>query len=114
MRQRRRGAYAEATLFFFSTVFSKNHHQILCCLDIRERGFWNGAQDAFFYVRVFQPNASSNTSISLQSAFRRHEQAKKREYGERVCEIEHGVFTPLVLFTTKGLGIYLTANTGSC
>ena len=34
--------------------------------------------------------------MSLQAAFRRQEQAKKREYGERVREVEHGVFTPLV------------------
>ena len=73
-------------------------------LDIRARGFWNGAQDAFFDVRVFHPNASSYRSMSLQAAFRRHEQAKKREYGERVREVEHGVFTPLVLSTTGGLG----------
>ena len=38
------------------------------------------------------------------SVFRRHEQAKKCEYGERVHEIEHGVFTPLVLSTTGSLG----------
>ena len=73
-------------------------------LDISARGFWNGAQDAFFDVRVFHPNASSYRSMSLQAAFRRHEQAKKREYGERVREVEHGVFTPLVLSTTGGLG----------
>ena len=28
--------------------------------DIRPRGFWSNAQDAFFDVRVFHPNASSN------------------------------------------------------
>ena len=73
-------------------------------LDIRARGFWNRAQDAFFDVRVFHPNASSYRSMSLQGGFRRHEQAKKREYGERVREVEHGVFTPLVLSTTGSLG----------
>ncbi len=73
-------------------------------LDIRARGFWSGAQDAFFDVRVFHPNAFSYRSLSLQAAFRRHEQAKKREYGERVREVEHGVFTPLMLSTTGGLG----------
>ena len=77
-------------------------------LDIRARGFWNGTQDAFFDVRVFHPNASSYHSMSLQAAFCRHEQAKKREYGERVCEVEHGVFTPLVLSTTGGLGCEAT------
>ena len=73
-------------------------------LNIRARGFWNGVQDAFFDVRVFHPNASSHRSMSLQAAFRRQEQAKKREYGERVPEVEHGVFTPLVLSTTRSLG----------
>ncbi len=55
----------------------------------------------FFYVRVFYPNAPSNRS---GDAYRRHEQAKKREYGQRVREIERGVFTPLVLSTWGGMG----------
>ena len=78
------------------------------CLDIRARGFWNGTQDAFFDVRVFHPNASSYRSLSLQAAFRRHKQTKKRVYGERVRKVEHGVFTPLVLSTTGGLGVEAT------
>ena len=76
--------------------------------DIRAGGFWNGTQDAFFDVWVFHPNASSYRSMSLQAAYRRHEQTKKREYGERVREVEHGVFTPLVLSTTGGLGVEAT------
>ena len=50
--------------------------------DIRARGFWNQSQDAFFDVRVFYPNASSNRSTNATSVYRRHEQAKKREYGQ--------------------------------
>ena len=73
-------------------------------LDIRARGFWNASQDAFFDVRVFCPNSSSNRSTMTSSAYRKHEQAKKREYGQRVREIEHGVFTPLVLSSTGGMG----------
>ena len=61
-------------------------------LDIRARGFWNRAQDAFFDIRVFYPNASSNRSSEPSSAYRRHEQAKKCEYGQRVREIEKGVY----------------------
>ena len=61
------------------------------------------SQDAFFDVRVFYPNASSNCSTDLSSVYRRHEQAKKREYG-RIREVERGVFTPLVLSTTGGMG----------
>ena len=70
-------------------------------LDIHARGFWNNHQDAFFDVRVFYPNAPSNRSVD---AYRRHKQAKKREYGQRVRDIERGVFTPLVLSTNGGIG----------
>ena len=69
--------------------------------DIRAR---NRSQDAFFDVRVFYPNASSNRSTNATSVYRRHEQAKKREYGQRIREVERGVFTPLVLSTNGGMG----------
>ena len=73
-------------------------------LDTRARGFWNAAQDAFFDVRVFYPNAPSNRSSSITAAYRKHENDKKRAYGQRVREVEHGVFTPLVLSSTGGMG----------
>ena len=73
-------------------------------LDIRARGFWSVAQDAYFDVRVFHPNASSNSSGSLSAAYRKHETIKKRAYGQRVREIEQGVFAPLVFSTTGGMG----------
>ena len=66
--------------------------------DIRARGFWSKGQDAYFDVRVFHPNASSYVSKPLSALFRTHEQAKKREYGQRIRDVEHGVFTPLVFF----------------
>ena len=70
-------------------------------LDIKVRGFWNEQQDAFFDVRVFYPFAPSYQNTRLSSLYRQHEQKKRREYGFRVREIEHGGFTPLV-FTTAG------------
>ena len=73
-------------------------------VDIRARRFWNTSQDAFFDVRVFYPNTSSNRSTNPSSVYRRHEQAKKREYGQRIREIERGIFTPLVLSTPGGMG----------
>ena len=53
---------------------------------------------------MFYPNASGYCSLSLSSAYKRQEDAKKREYGQRVREVEHGVFTPLVLTSTGGMG----------
>jgi len=73
-------------------------------LDICARGFWSTGQDAFFDVRVFHPNASSNRSTTIAAAYRKHEATKKREYAQRVREVEHGVFTPLVFSTTGGMG----------
>ena len=72
-------------------------------LNIRARGFWNTDQDAYFDVRVFHPNASSNRSMTTAAAYRKHETAKKREYAQRVREVKHVVFTPLVLSVTGGM-----------
>ena len=73
-------------------------------LDVRASGFWSHCQDSFFDVRVFHPNAPSNSSRSISAAYKKHEDEKKRNYGQRVLEIEHGVFTPLILATTGGMG----------
>ena len=71
-------------------------------LDVCAGGFWGiEQQDAFFDVRVFYPFASSYRQSKLPSVYRQHENKKRREYGQRVREIERGSFTPLV-FTTEG------------
>ena len=41
--------------------------------------------------------------ISLKSAYKCHEDAKKREYGHLVRDIEHGVFTPLAAWDVRPL-----------
>ena len=72
-------------------------------VDIRAHGFWNECQDAFFDVRVFYPCAPSYSATRLSSLYRQHEQQKRREYGQRVRDIEHGGFTPLVFSTSGGV-----------
>ena len=74
-------------------------------LDIAMYGFWGGRfEKAFVDVRVFNPSAQSNQHSSLPSVYRKHEQEKRRQYDQRVREIEHATFTPLVLSTTGGMG----------
>ena len=73
-------------------------------LDIRARGFWTAGQDTFFDVRVFHPDAPTNRSGRLSAVYKRHEDEKKRVYGQRILEIEHAVLTPLVFSTTGGMG----------
>ena len=77
---------------------------------IRAKGFWNGSQDALFDVRVFYPKASTNRSSNLLSVYKRHQQAKKREYGQRIRDVERGVFTPLALSSTGGMRNEATAS----
>ena len=72
-------------------------------VDIKAKGFWSRQQSAFFDVRVFHPNAPSYRNTSITALYRRQEQAKKREYGDRIREVEHASFTPLVFSTTGGL-----------
>ena len=55
-------------------------------------------------MRVFNPCARSNRQATLQATYRRHEQEKKRQYDQRIREIEHATFTPLVLSVTGGMG----------
>ena len=74
-------------------------------LDIAVYGFWGGRfEKAFLDVRVFNPSAQSNQHGPLASVYRRHEQEKKRQYEQRIHEVEHATFTPLVISSTGGMG----------
>ena len=68
------------------------------------RGFWGRRQSAFFDVRVFHPNARSYRNSNISAVYRRQEMMKKREYSDRVREVELASFTPLVFSTTGGMG----------
>jgi hypothetical protein len=73
-------------------------------LDVAANGFWGGRHErAYFDVRVFNPHTPSNRQ-PLAACYRKHENIKKRAYEQRVREIEHGSFTPIVLSLTGGLG----------
>ena len=74
-------------------------------LDIVAQSFWGrDRQSAFFDVRVFNPYALTYRNSNLSQNYRRNEQEKKRAYDERVREIEHGSFSPLVFSTAGGMG----------
>ena len=68
-------------------------------LDVAANGFWGDRFD----VKVFNPRAPSNRQ-PLSSCHRKHENIKKLAYEQRVREVEHGSFTPLVMSLTVGLG----------
>ena len=67
-------------------------------------GFWgNRYQQAFFDVRVFNPNALTYHKLQLPSAYQRQEREKKRLCEQRVHEIELASFTPLVFSSSGGM-----------
>ena len=72
-------------------------------LDIAANGFWGGRSErCFMDVRVFNPLAPSNSSSSLSSTFKKHENIKRRAYGQRIREVERASFTPIVLSAAGG------------
>ena len=78
------------------------NHQDMARLDVSARGFWGPMEKAFFDVRIFHPNADSNRSKTLPQLFASHDTEKKRTYNQRIIDVEHATFTPLVFSTSGG------------
>ena len=65
-----------------------------------------GSQCAFFEVRVFNQFAKSHQNTPLAQCYRKNEMEKRRAYDERVREIVHGNFSPLVFPQNRTLTLY--------
>ena len=71
-------------------------------LEIAASGFWGGRfERAFFDMRIFNPHAPSNRQ-PLSTCYRKHKNIKKRAYEQRVREVEHSSFTPLLVISLIG------------
>ena len=64
--------------------------------DVSARGLWINGQTAFCDVRVFNPLARCHLHHSLPAVYKKNENEKKREYNQRILQVEHGSLTPLV------------------
>ena len=73
-------------------------------LDISCRGFWAPLQKIFLGVRFTHPNAPSNRNRKLMPLLKTHENRKKVEYNDRVLQVEHASFTPLIFATNVPMG----------
>ena len=71
-------------------------------LDISACGFWNAGQTAFFDIRVFNPNASRYGKTEISKCYEMNEKEKKKNYNERILQVEHGSFTPVVMTANGG------------
>ena len=73
-------------------------------LDVAASSLWGGRRErTLMDVRVFNPFARSNRNTTLDQCFRKHEREKIRAYGQRVREVEHATFVPIVMSATGGL-----------
>ena len=72
--------------------------------DIAARRFWVTGQMAFFDVRVFNRIAKRYVHRDTSKAYQLNEKEKNKNYNERVLEVEHGSFTPVVMSAYGGIG----------
>ena len=73
-------------------------------LDVSARGFWIAGQKAFLDIRVFNPIAGRYANMEISKMYITNEKEKKKSYNERILNIEHGSFTPLVFNAMGGMG----------
>ena len=72
--------------------------------DVAARGFWVRGNKAFLDVMVFNPLAKSYLKQPLATTYNSFEKRKKLKYNERILNVEHGTFTPLILSCFGGMG----------
>ena len=73
-------------------------------LDISATGFCCSGQKALLDVRVFNPITSRYRNTPLSKGYTINENEKKKQYNERVLQVEHANFTPLVMSSNGGFG----------
>ena len=74
-------------------------------VDVAARGVWVKGSRVFFDVRIFNPLAQTYLGSTIETAHKTNEDGKKREYNDRILQIEHGSFTPLVFSSFGGMGV---------
>ena len=60
--------------------------------------------DMSAHLLTLTPCADSHRHCTLEQLHRSHEQDKRRDYEDRVPNVERGTFTPLVFSATGGAG----------
>ena len=71
--------------------------------DVRARGFWREGKNAFFDMRITNTNSEFQRHLTSEKIFTIHEKEKKRQYNNRIMNLEHGTFTPSVFSVNGGM-----------
>ena len=73
-------------------------------LDVAGVGVWGAYEKTYLDIRIMHPNAPTYVNKPIEKVYEMHETEKKRNYNERVLQIEKGSFTPIVGSTFGGMG----------
>ena len=76
-------------------------------VDITARSFWVTGQMAFFDVRVLNPIVKRYVHMDTSKAYQINKKEKKKNFNEklqRILEVEHGSFTPILMSAYAGIG----------
>ena len=73
-------------------------------VDVSARELWLGGQVALFDVRLFNPTPKRYANYEIRKSYKVNEKEKKKQYNDRILPVEHGTFTPLVIFVTGDVG----------
>ena len=72
--------------------------------DVRVRGFWGLCRSAFFEFRAFYADVSSHKCKSPAQLYKEQAKCRRREYEERIRQVEDGDFTPMIMSSSGGMG----------
>ena len=75
-------------------------------LDIAARGLWSTFERTLTDVRIVNPNSKSYSAQTLAQLYIQQENQKKRQYLNRVLQVEKGSFSA----SAEGLGLLLAHN----
>ena len=72
--------------------------------DIRAKSIWRNAQNGYFDICVSNIFSESLQHLDSETVYHRYEEEKKRKYNDRIMNVEHGTFTPLIFSINGGTG----------
>ena len=90
----------EGEVFSTRTVLTGEHARP----DIRARDFYRQGQQSFFDIKMLNPNSDSYAALATKKVYEQAERKKRALYNERILEVEHGTFAPLIFSVTGGAG----------
>ena len=73
-------------------------------MTLAPQAFGRGQEGHFLmYSYIHNPFAPTNLKHQLEGCYCRNEMEKRRQYDERIHEVEHGSFAPQVFSTSGGI-----------